>query len=111
VESFRLSTSSRKNQFLLVVGSAVLDIDAVGTFTMCLAARPFLAQQQQLQQQQQAGGAGGLIVNISATLHYTAAWYQAHVMAAKVSPGSAPWWLSECSQVACCAARMLPSCC
>jgi 2,4-dienoyl-CoA reductase [(3E)-enoyl-CoA-producing], peroxisomal len=28
--------------------------------------------------------AGGLIINISATLHYTAAWYQIHVSAAKV---------------------------
>jgi peroxisomal 2,4-dienoyl-CoA reductase len=27
---------------------------------------------------------GGLIINISATLHYTAAWYQIHVSAAKV---------------------------
>jgi peroxisomal 2,4-dienoyl-CoA reductase len=27
---------------------------------------------------------GGVIINISATLHYTAAWYQIHVSAAKV---------------------------
>jgi peroxisomal 2,4-dienoyl-CoA reductase len=27
---------------------------------------------------------GGLIINISATLQYTAAWYQIHVSAAKV---------------------------
>eukprot|EP00897_Mesotaenium_endlicherianum_P004215 jgi/Mesen1/3821/ME000207S02834 len=58
----------------------VLDIDAVGTFTMSVAARPYLAK----------GGPGkapseegGCIVSISATLHYTAAWYQVHVSAAK----------------------------
>ncbi|KAJ8542740.1 hypothetical protein K7X08_005263 [Anisodus acutangulus] len=28
---------------------------------------------------------GGMILNISATLHYTASWYQIHVVAAKVS--------------------------
>jgi peroxisomal 2,4-dienoyl-CoA reductase len=27
---------------------------------------------------------GGTIINISATLHYTATWYQIHVSAAKV---------------------------
>ena len=27
---------------------------------------------------------GGSIINISATLHYTASWYQIHVSAAKV---------------------------
>lgn len=77
-------TASWMHSYCSALLLAVLDIDAVGTFTMCLAARPFLAQQQQHQ-------AGGLIVNISATLHYTAAWYQAHVMAAKVSPPMQLW--------------------
>ncbi|KAK8449615.1 hypothetical protein SEVIR_7G246900v4 [Setaria viridis] len=31
---------------------------------------------------------GGLIINISATLHYTAAWYQIHVSAAKAGVDS-----------------------
>eukprot|EP00250_Pteridium_aquilinum_P008938 c18321_g1_i1 orf=546-1472(-) len=60
----------------------VLDIDSVGTFTMCHAALHHL----------KAGGtgkdvtdSGGLIVNISATLHYSAQWYQIHVSAAKAA--------------------------
>lgn len=65
----------------------VLDIDAVGTFTMCSAARKYL----------QRGGRGkgkgqeeegGSIINISATLHYTAMWYQVHVSAAKAAVDS-----------------------
>ncbi len=57
-----------------------MDIDAVGTFTMCHAAVNYLKK----------GGKGksptegGVIINISATLHYTANWYQIHVSAAKV---------------------------
>lgn len=59
---------------------AVLDIDSVGTFTMCHEALQYLKK----------GGpgrslsGGGMILNISATLHYTASWYQIHVSAAKV---------------------------
>lgn len=59
---------------------AVIDIDAVGTFTVCHEALKYLKK----------GGPGkdpskgGLIINISATLHYTATWYQIHVSAAKV---------------------------
>ncbi|CAI0555497.1 unnamed protein product [Linum tenue] len=60
----------------------VMDIDAVGTFTMCHAALKYLMK----------GGlgrgsseGGGSIINISATLHYTAAWYQIHVSAAKAA--------------------------
>lgn len=57
-----------------------MDIDSVGTFTMCHEALKYLKK----------GGpgktssSGGLILNISATLHYTASWYQIHVSAAKV---------------------------
>lgn len=60
--------------------SVVMDIDSVGTFTMCHEALKYLKK----------GGPGripsigGSILNISATLHYTAAWYQIHVSAAKV---------------------------
>ncbi|KAE8646106.1 peroxisomal 2,4-dienoyl-CoA reductase [Cucumis sativus] len=59
----------------------VMDIDSVGTFTMCHQALKYLKK----------GGpgrnslTGGTIINISATLHYTAAWYQIHVSAAKAA--------------------------
>ncbi|BBH01447.1 short-chain dehydrogenase-reductase B [Prunus dulcis] len=59
----------------------VMDIDAVGTFTMCYEALKYLKK----------GGpgrrssGGGTILNISATLHYTASWYQVHVAAAKAA--------------------------
>uniref|UniRef100_A0A0C9RSC0 2,4-dienoyl-CoA reductase [(3E)-enoyl-CoA-producing] n=1 Tax=Wollemia nobilis TaxID=56998 RepID=A0A0C9RSC0_9CONI len=62
----------------------VLDIDAVGTFTMSQAALQYLRK----------GGVGkdpsdtGVILNISATLHYTASWYQIHVSAAKAAVDS-----------------------
>ncbi|KAL4579636.1 hypothetical protein LXL04_015791 [Taraxacum kok-saghyz] len=59
----------------------VMDIDSVGTFTMCRESLKYLKK----------GGPGrtsdngGLILNISATLHYTASWYQIHVSAAKAA--------------------------
>lgn len=59
----------------------VLDIDSVGTFTMCHEALNYIKK----------GGpgrsstSGGMILNISATLHYTASWYQIHVAAAKAA--------------------------
>lgn len=62
----------------------VLDIDAVGTYTMCHEAMKYLSE----------GGpgkspfSGGLILNISATLHYSATWYQTHVSAAKAAVDS-----------------------
>lgn len=60
--------------------NAVMDIDTLGTFTMCHAAVQYLKR----------GGKGkgpdecGVIISISATLQYTAQWYQIHVSAAKV---------------------------
>lgn len=62
----------------------VIDIDTVGTYTMCYEALKYLKK----------GGpgrgpsSGGLIINISATLQYTAAWYQIHVSAAKAGVDS-----------------------
>lgn len=59
----------------------VMDIDTLGTFTMCHAAVNYLKK----------GGKGkgptegGVIISISATLHYTANWYQIHVSAAKAA--------------------------
>lgn len=59
----------------------VIDIDSVGTFTMCHEALEYLKKG--------ASGrrscSGGMILNISATLHYTASWYQIHVSAAKAA--------------------------
>ncbi|MBA0853118.1 hypothetical protein Goshw_013697, partial [Gossypium schwendimanii] len=61
-----------------------MDIDSVGTFTMCREALEYLKK----------GGrgrnssSGGSILNISATLHYTASWYQIHVSAAKAAVDS-----------------------
>ncbi|WVZ64249.1 hypothetical protein U9M48_013801 [Paspalum notatum var. saurae] len=62
----------------------VLDIDTVGTYTMCHEALKYLKK----------GGpgrspsSGGLIINISATLQYTASWYQIHLSAAKAGVDS-----------------------
>ncbi|KAM0948682.1 putative 2,4-dienoyl-CoA reductase ((2E)-enoyl-CoA-producing) [Dioscorea sansibarensis] len=62
----------------------VIEIDSVGTYTMCHEALKYLKK----------GGpgrdlsTGGLILNISATLHYTASWYQIHVSAAKAAVDS-----------------------
>jgi len=55
----------------------VMDIDAVGTFNMSRAAFPHL----------KAAGSS-LILNVSATLHYGATWYQVHASAAKAAVDS-----------------------
>ena len=52
----------------------VLEIDAIGVFNACSAAFAAL----------KASGRGS-VLNISATLHYAAAWYQAHAAAAKAA--------------------------
>lgn len=57
--------------------SAVMEIDAVGTFTMSKAAFEVLSQNQE-----------SVIINISATLHYGATWYQVHASAAKAAVDS-----------------------
>ncbi|KAM0950809.1 putative 2,4-dienoyl-CoA reductase ((2E)-enoyl-CoA-producing) [Dioscorea sansibarensis] len=62
----------------------VLDIDSVGTYTMCHEALKYLKKGAPGKEQ----STGGLILNISATLHYTAAWYQIHVSAAKAAVDS-----------------------
>ncbi|KAL1559898.1 2,4-dienoyl-CoA reductase [(2E)-enoyl-CoA-producing] [Salvia divinorum] len=61
----------------------VMDIDSVGTFTMCHEALKYLKKDGP--GKASSTGAGGLILNISATLHYTASWYQIHVSAAKAA--------------------------
>lgn len=55
----------------------VMEIDAVGTFTMSRAAFDAL----------KASGSS-VIINISATLHYGATWYQVHASAAKAAVDS-----------------------
>ena len=60
---------------------AVMDIDTVGTFTMCHEALEYLKKGAPGRSD---SSSGGVILNISATLHYTATWYQLHVSAAKV---------------------------
>lgn len=54
-----------------------MDIDTVGTFNVSRAAFPALKAA--------GAGKGALIINISATLHYGATWYQAHASAAKAA--------------------------
>ncbi|KAG9152766.1 hypothetical protein Leryth_023568 [Lithospermum erythrorhizon] len=58
-----------------------MDIDSVGTFTMCHEALEYLKKGGQGRN----SSSGGMILNISATLHYTASWYQIHVSAAKAA--------------------------
>lgn len=62
----------------------VLDIDSVGTYTMCHEALKYLKKGGSGKDQ----STGGLILNISATLQYTAAWYQIHLSAAKAAVDS-----------------------
>lgn len=63
----------------------VIDIDSVGTFTMCHEALKYLKKGGQ---GKEPSSGGGVIINISATLHYTATWYQIHVSAAKAAVDS-----------------------
>ncbi|XP_057510090.1 peroxisomal 2,4-dienoyl-CoA reductase [(3E)-enoyl-CoA-producing] [Actinidia eriantha] len=62
----------------------VMDIDSVGTFTMCHEALKYLKKGGP----RKDSSSGGIIINISATLHYTASWYQIHVSAAKAAVDS-----------------------
>ena len=74
----------------------VLDIDAVGTFSTSRAAFPALKRA--AERNGSGNGSGGasttstsssssspVIINISATLHYGATWWQAHACAAKAA--------------------------
>lgn len=54
----------------------VLEIDTLGTFNVCRASVEALKERK---------ASGTSIVNISATLHYGATWYQAHASAAKAA--------------------------
>lgn len=54
-----------------------MEIDAVGTFSMSKAAFQALSQNPE-----------SVIINISATLHYGATWYQVHASAAKAAVDS-----------------------
>lgn len=61
----------------------VLEIDTIGTFNMCHASFPALRKDAQGKEPGQSKG--GVIINISATLHYGATWYQSHASAAKAA--------------------------
>ncbi|KAG8386643.1 hypothetical protein BUALT_Bualt03G0170000 [Buddleja alternifolia] len=60
----------------------VIDIDAVGTFTMCHEAFKYLKKGGQ---GRSSSSGGGSILNISSSLHVTAFWYQSHASAAKAA--------------------------
>ncbi|ONK60956.1 uncharacterized protein A4U43_C08F24500 [Asparagus officinalis] len=61
----------------------VIEIDSVGTFTMCHEALKYLKAMPE-----KGLSTGGFVLNISANLHYTASWYQIHVSAAKAAVDS-----------------------
>jgi peroxisomal 2,4-dienoyl-CoA reductase len=63
----------------------VLDIDAVGTFNFSRAAFPALRCAPGAPPPSSPSSPLGVIINISATLHYGATWYQAHACAAKAA--------------------------
>lgn len=63
----------------------VMDIDTLGTFTMCHAAVEYLKKGGKGKDPAEIGG---LIISISALLHYGANWYQIHVAAAKAAVDS-----------------------
>ncbi|KAJ7558157.1 hypothetical protein O6H91_04G028600 [Diphasiastrum complanatum] len=64
----------------------VIEIDTIGTFNMCKAAFPGLRRGGK--GRDGADGEGGVIINITATLHYGATWYQSHASAAKAAVDS-----------------------
>ena len=55
-----------------------MEIDTVGTFTMCKTAFPHLGKSPH----------SPCVINISATLQYGATWYQVHASAAKAAVDS-----------------------
>lgn len=61
----------------------VLEIDTIGTFNMCHASFPALRKD--AEGKEPGRRQGGVIINISATLHYGASWYQSHASAAKAA--------------------------
>ena len=63
----------------------VLDIDTQGTYNMCHASYRALcgSSSNTTSNSNTTTGGGPVVLNISATLHYGATWYQAHASAAK----------------------------
>ena len=59
--------------------ATVMGIDALGTFNVCSAALPLLRKGAE------ALGSPAVVINISATLHKPATWYQSHASAAKAA--------------------------
>jgi peroxisomal 2,4-dienoyl-CoA reductase len=66
---------------------AVMDIDAVGTFTASTAALPELRRAAAASSPSSSSynRPYPVVINISATLHYGATWFQAHACAAKAA--------------------------
>lgn len=64
----------------------VMEIDALGTFNMSRAACNALKDS--IEPHHEQPSSSKVIVNISATLHYGATWYQAHASAAKAAVDS-----------------------
>lgn len=67
----------------------VLDIDAVGTFSVSKAAFPALKKAAAAENSSTSASSSSpsspVVINISATLHYGATWWQAHACAAKAA--------------------------
>ncbi|CAM6101144.1 unnamed protein product [Calypogeia fissa] len=59
---------------------AVMEVDAIGTYTMCHAALHYLKRGAPGKEPNELGG---VIINITATLQSRAMWYQTHFSAAK----------------------------
>ena len=68
--------------------ATVMAIDAQGTFNMCHAAYPALAAQAAKSSSHNSQHDLPVIINISATLHYGATWWQSHPSAAKAAVDS-----------------------
>jgi peroxisomal 2,4-dienoyl-CoA reductase len=64
----------------------VMEVDTLGTFNMSRAAFPFLLEG--AKKSPSSNNLTSCIVNISATLHYGATWYQTHASAAKAGVDS-----------------------
>ncbi|KAL2632311.1 hypothetical protein R1flu_016997 [Riccia fluitans] len=65
-----------------------MDIDTLGTCQMSFAALHYLKKGGKGKQPDE----GGVILNISATLHYTASWYQIHAAVDSITRSLALEW-------------------
>jgi 2,4-dienoyl-CoA reductase [(3E)-enoyl-CoA-producing], peroxisomal len=68
--------------------ATVMSIDALGTYNMSHAAYPLLSSLSSSKLTQSNSTSTSIIINISATLHYGATWWQCHASAAKAAVDS-----------------------